>query len=140
MRQIIGLRLEHWKLTLLPKAAWVGEPIMGFMRMMAYIFGMFLSHKGIGNLERAKVPTCYLKCFLLSFQSLLSLLMTNNCVEKDVIDRHIKLFMSSANYLHHFHGTLSTKDNAKTDHGQDSTLTKKKEEVWDYWLAEHDTD
>ena len=125
MGQIIGLRLEHWKLKLLPKAAWVGEHMMGFMRMMAYIFGMFLSDKGIGDSERAKVTTCYLKCFLLSLHSLLSMLMTNNRVDKDVIDRHIKLFMASANYLHCFHGTLSTKDNAKADPGQDSTLIKK---------------
>jgi len=127
--QIISLRLEHWKLKLLPKAAWVGEHMMGFMRMMAYIFGMFLSDKGIGNTERAKVTTCYLKCFLSSFQSLLSVLMTDKRVDKDVIDRHIKLFMSSAHYLHRFHGTLSTKDNTKADPGQDSTLTKKRKKV-----------
>ncbi len=98
--------------------------MMGLMRFMAYLFGMFLLNKGIGESERAKFTTCYLKCFLLSFQSLFSVLMTDNCVDKDVIDRYIKLFMLSAHYLNLFHGTLSTKDNAKADSGEGLTLKK----------------
>ena len=61
IEQIISLRLEHWKLKSLPKAAWVGENMMGFMRFMAYLFGMFLLNKGVGKSERANVTTCYLK-------------------------------------------------------------------------------
>ena len=48
--QIISLRLEHWKLNLVPTTAWVGENMMGFMRFMAYLFGMFLLNKGIGKI------------------------------------------------------------------------------------------
>ena len=89
--------------------------MMGLMRFMAYHFGMFLSDKGISKPERAKITTCYLKYSLSSFHSLLSVLMNNKRIGKDVIDRHLKLFMLSAHYLRFFHGKLSTKVNTKAD-------------------------
>ena len=101
--------------------------MMGFMRFMTYLFGVFLLNEGNSESDRSKVTICYLKCSLSSLQSILFMLMTNKSIGKDVIEIHLKLFMLSAHYLYLFHGTLSTKDNSNADSGED--LTKKKVQV-----------
>ena len=47
---------------------------------------------------------------LKSFQALVSILMSDKETKPDVIDDHVKLFVSSVHYLRKNHGTLSHKD------------------------------
>ena len=41
---VAKMRLDYCKVKQLPKAAWIAENVMGFARMMPYLYGMFLSN------------------------------------------------------------------------------------------------
>ena len=112
IKEIEYLRLSYCKVRTLPKAAWISENSMGFMRIMPYLIGTFLMNNHLGTSEEAKEITLYIKCFLNAFQGYVSILMSETPVDSNVLDCHIKLFMSSAHYLHKKHGKLdSTKKN-----------------------------
>ena len=71
----------------------------------------------LGDSDEAKVIKPFLRCLINSFQVLMSIFMTRTVPNKEVINDHIKLFMSSAHYLHKQHGTLDTSEkerNTKT--------------------------
>ena len=106
------LRLSFCKVKALPKAAWVAENSMGFMRLMPYLIGTFLMNNPLGTSDEAKEITLHIKCFVNAFHGYVSILMSETQVNSNVLDCHIKLFMSSAHYLHKKHGKLdSTKKN-----------------------------
>ena len=112
LNEVEYLRLSFCKVKTLPKAAWVAENSMGFMRLMPYLVGTFLMNNPLGTSDEAKEITLYIKCFVNAFQGYVSILMSETQVDSNVLDCHIKLFMSSAHYLHKKHGKLdSTKKN-----------------------------
>ena len=41
---VANMHLDYCKVKQLPKAAWVAENVMGYARMMLYLYGMFLSN------------------------------------------------------------------------------------------------
>ena len=57
-----------------------------------------------------KITIGYLKRLLNSFQVMISLIMSEKKIDKDNLQSHIKLFLSSAHYLHDHHGNLDTKN------------------------------
>ena len=67
----------------------------------------------LGDSDEAKVIKPFLRCLINSFQVLMSTFMTRTAPSKDTIDDHIKLFMSSAHYLHKQHGILDTSEKAR---------------------------
>merc|ERR1712086_530511 len=86
--------------------------VMGIMRLMPYLIGTFLMNNPLGTSDKAKEITLHIKCFVNAFQVYVSILMSETQVNNNVLDCHIKLFMSSAHYLHKKHGKLdSTKKN-----------------------------
>ena len=71
----------------------------------------------LGDSDEANVIKPFLRCLINLFQVLMSIFMTKTAPSKEVINDHIKLFMSSAHYLHKQHGTLDTSEkerNTKT--------------------------
>ena len=110
LEDVASFGLSYMKLMQLPKAAWVGENCLSFSWLMSYLYGGFLMNNQLGSIEETKITSKFITCMLNSFQSLMLIFMTRTVYEMDVIDDHIKLFMSSAHYLHMIHGKLDTKD------------------------------
>ena len=118
---VASFRLDYCKVKSLPKAAWVGENSMAYMRLLSYLYGMFLSNNPLCTEENETTQETVLniRCMLNAFQALISVLMSRNPPEIQLIDNHLKLFLSSAHYLHKRYGSLG-KTNTKTQN-KDST-------------------
>ena len=107
---VATMRLDYCKVKQLPKAAWVAENVMGYARMIPYLYGMFLSNVPLQSLESRQVEeiTKNMRRLLNSLGALCSILMSRNMISNEtVIDNHMKLFMSSADMLHGSLGTIS---------------------------------
>ena len=128
-----SFRLDYCKVKNLPKAAWVGENSMAFMRLMSYLYGMYLMNHELGPLDETKGTVSNLKCMLNAFQTLVSVLMSMKKVSKKSIDDHMKLFMSSAHYLHVKYGNLNRK-NRQTEVPIETNQRKKRKRQEDYVL------
>jgi len=118
---VASFRLDYCKVKSFPKAAWVGENSMAYMRLLSYLYGMFLSNNPLCTEENETTQETVLniRCMLNAFQALISVLMSRNPPEIQLIDNHLKLFLSSAHYLHKRYGSLG-KTNTKTQN-KDST-------------------
>ena len=114
LSDVASFRLDYCKLKILPKAAWVGENSMSYMRIMSYLYGMFLLNNPLGRTEEAKITVDFLKCFINSFQVYVSLLMTKNPVDPAMHENLMRLFMPAAHYLHKCHGKLNMKKNGNS--------------------------
>ena len=106
--------LDFMKVKSLPKAAWIGENCLAYSRLMTFLYGSYLMRDdALGDSDEARVIKPFLRCLINSFQVLMSIFMTRTAPSKDIIDDHIKLFMSSAHYLHKQHGMLDTSEKAR---------------------------
>ena len=123
---ISTFRLDYCKVKSLPKAAWVGENCMAYMRLMSYIYGSFLMNHRLCEYEdeNRKIVT-NLKCMLNAFQALISVLMSVREVAPEDIDNHMKLFLSSVHYLHEKYGKLNRKSKEKEGSAGSSGRRKK---------------
>ena len=103
-----SMRLDYCKTKVLPKAAWVGENSMAYMRLLPYLYGMFLSSVGLRKNTNLKVQetVANLRCLLNALQALMSVLMSREYIHRDTIDNHIKVLMCAADRLHRRHGSL----------------------------------
>jgi hypothetical protein len=109
---VASFRLDWCKVKTLPKAAWIGENSMAYMRLMSYLYGMFLPTV----VEKIAVETVdNLKRFVNSLQALMSVLMSTAEPVERTTENHLKLFMSSADLLHKGYGSLADKPKGKTD-------------------------
>lgn len=109
LSEISKLGLSYCKVKNLPKAAWVAENSLAFMRLMSYLFGSYLSQHPLGSSPKDKEVTMHIMCMLNAFQRLVSLLMSKKSVSKVTIDNSMRLFMASAHYLNKVYGVLSDK-------------------------------
>ena len=116
LEEITSFRLDYCKIKSLPKAVWVGENSMAYMRLLSYLYGMFLSNNSLSSTEtdETREVVMNLKCLLNALQALMSILMSRDQPEKDDVDSHMKLFMSSAHFLHKRFGSLTNKLKSKT--------------------------
>ena len=118
LETVCAFRLDFMKLKSLPKAAWFGDNCLAYSRLMTFLYGSYLMRdNALGDSDGAKVIKPFVRCLINSFQVLMSIFMTKTAPSKEVINDHIKLFMSSAHYLHKQHGTLDTSEkdrNTKT--------------------------
>ena len=118
LNDVASFRLDYCKLKSLPKAAWVGENSMAYMRLLSYIYGMYFSNFKLSSSETEKTRETVrnIKCMLNALQALMSVLMSKdnkpdqNTIE--AVDNHMKVFMSSADWLHKQYGSLSKKPTA----------------------------
>ena len=108
LHDVASFRLDYVKVKSLPKAAWVGENSMAYMRLFSYLYGMFLSNNPLCTEENetTRETVLNIRCMLNAFQALISVLMSRNPPEIQLIDNHLKLFLSSAHYLHKRYGSL----------------------------------
>ena len=74
-----------------------------------------------------------------SFQALVSILLSKRKSETNVIDDHIKLFLSSVHYLHKNHGKLAYKDTTKGSPGKRKEKKKKKKKGQNERNCQHAT-
>ena len=128
LKDLESFGLSWLKVKQLPKAAWVGENSLAIARLMSYLYGSYLMNNTLcgtasetGKSDKAKITVKFLLCLLNSFQSLMSIYMSKTAPSRKVIDDHIKLFMSSAHYLHKQHGQLDS-----TDKGNRGGTSKRK--------------
>ena len=113
LEDIASLGLSYLKVKQLPKAAWIGE----MSRIMPYLYGLYLMNNPLcgpnsesSSLEEVKITVKFMLCLLNSFQCLTAIYMGMSIPSEEVINDHIKLFMSSAHYLHKQHGQLDTSE------------------------------
>ena len=114
---IASFRLSYLKVKQLPKAAWIGENCLTFSRIMPYLYVLYLMNIPLcdpdsesSSLEKVKITVKFMLCLLNSFQCLMAIYMGMSIPSEEVINDHIKLFMSSAHYLHKQHGQLDTSE------------------------------
>jgi len=120
LADVATFRLDYCKLKTLPKAAWVGENVMGYARLMCYIYGSYLANNPLGATEEAAITTHHLKCMWNAFNVFVSYLMSDKTVDTDLVDSHMKIFMSLAHYLHKEHGNLDKKSDDQVGPGEKS--------------------
>ena len=89
LKAVQDMRLDYCKVKILPKAAWVGENVMGYTRLLSYLYGMFLSVTPLTTKEddTAQKIVANMRFLLNSLQSLMSILMTSHQTNDDEIDR-----------------------------------------------------
>ena len=119
LKAVQDMRLDYCKVKTLPKAAWVGENVMGYTRLLSYLYGMFLSVTPLTAKEddTAQKIVANMRLLLNSLQSLMSILMTSHQTNDDKTDRimektvddHMKLLMSAADLLHTTVGIMPSK-------------------------------
>lgn len=120
LKAVASMRLDYCMVKILPKAAWVGENVMGYTRLLSYLYGMFLSSTPLKAKEddTTQKIVANMRFMLNSLQSLMSVLMTShqtNVESKDRIteksvDNHMKLLMSTSDLLHRSVGIIPSKD------------------------------
>ena len=116
---IESFRLDYCKVKTLPKAAWVSENSMAYMRLFSYLYGMFLSKVGLGAGGNGtdQGNELNLRRMINAVQALASVLMSDKEIEEKIIDDHVKLFMSTAHLLHESYGYLGmTETDDKSKH------------------------
>ena len=112
LSDIAMFRLDWCKPKPLPKAAWIGENSMGYMRLFSYLYGMYFLNAGLDQEKTRTVDD--IKRFINAFQSLISVLMDTKVPKKNTIKNLMKLVMSTAHYAHTKYGSLSNKDVSST--------------------------
>ena len=81
----------------LPKTQWLAEDELGFSQIMAFIYGQFFFFLKMTLKESATTTKSALlasRQMIVSLQVILALLMSPKDPALNVIDRHIKLFLS----------------------------------------------
>lgn len=86
--------LDWCKLKEYPKSAWVGENIMAFLRLISYLYGMYLVNHPI-SVEEGSLLICSMARMTNSLQAMLSLLMSPKHQDAPQVLNHIKIFMSA---------------------------------------------
>lgn len=115
--------LEWCKLKSYPKSAWVGENIMGYMRLISYLYGMYLVNYPFPEEKGAQITTHMLR-MLNALQSMLSLLMTRKDQTPSMVLDHIKVFMSTFHHCDDECASLKMDDEQTSKGGKKSKRKK----------------
>ena len=100
LSEVESCKLDFCKVKLLPKTAWVGENTMGYMRLLSYLYAMFLANDNLGSAEGTDTLLSSIRCLLNALQALVSVLMSRQALETEMIRNHAKVLMSAAHDLH----------------------------------------
>jgi len=117
LSDIATFSLDYCRVKILPKTAWVAENSLGFIRLMSYLYGTYLSNNsldGATGSHHAKKTALHIKCFINAFQALVAILMGERSSSKAVIQTHIKLVMASSHYLQLHHNRRNTVSDDET--------------------------
>ena len=80
LHDVASFGLDYCKVKSLPKANWVAENSMAFMRLFSYLYGMFLSNNQLCTKENetTRETVSNITCMLNAFQGLIYVLLSRN--------------------------------------------------------------
>ncbi len=102
---IESFKLEWCKVKSLPKASWIGENKMGFVRLSSYLYGMYFLNAKINS--ELSMHVADMKRMINAYHALVSLLMSKKQNSEYNARDHMRLFMSTAHYAHLNFGNFS---------------------------------
>ena len=106
---IASYSLSWCKVKQLPKAAWISENTMAYMRLFSYLYGMYFLN---GKFNREVATTVlHMKRVMNSLQAAVSILMTDSEPNLHRVDIVYKLLLSSAHEFQKEYGSFN-KDSA----------------------------
>ena len=90
LSEIRSMRMDWLHMKNLPKTQWLAEDKLGFSRIACFVYGQFfLNVTNVTPLSRK-----LLRQMIVSMHVMIALLMSPRDPVLDIIDRHIKLFLS----------------------------------------------
>ncbi len=111
-------KLEWCKVKSLPKASWIGENKMAFVRLSSFLYGMYFLNANI-NAELS-IHVSNMKRVVNAYHALVSLLMSKKsnyeCNGRD----NMRLFMSTAHYAQQHFGSFTDSINEAKNANQQS--------------------
>ena len=118
---VATFRLSWCKLKSLPKASWIGEHEMAYMRLMLYLLGRYFVSRNFSN--EVSLHVMNMKRLINALQSFVSLVMSKKTPCRNRVQTLVKLLMSTAHQLQTEYGSLkkkavnddSTKKNSNSD-------------------------
>jgi len=137
LEDIGSLHLDYCKVKVLPKAAWVAENKFAFARLFPYICGCFLSITPLTSSQdaHARETVANLKRLLNALSAMISVLMSRSDtpLDKTTINNHMKVFMSSAHFLHKRYGKFERREgkqkNAKKKDAVDRLIVNQLKDI-----------
>lgn len=102
-------KLEWCKVKTLPKASWIGENKMAFVRLSSFLYGMFFLNANINAEFRFHVSN--MKRMVNAYHALVSLLMSKKSNDKCNAGDNMRLFMSTAHSAHQQFGNFESSIN-----------------------------
>ena len=110
---VATFRLSWCKLKPLPKASWIGEHEMAYMRIMSYLLGRYFV---TGNFSsEVSKHVLNMKRLINALQSFVSLVMSKRPPRADRVQAVAKLLMSTAHQLQKEYGSLKNKATINDD-------------------------
>ena len=95
LQDIVHLRLDWMHVKELPKTQWLAEDELGFSRIMAFVYGQFFLNMTLRETSNTTESALLaMRQMLVSLQVMIALLMSPTDPDVNVIDRHVKLFLS----------------------------------------------
>ena len=121
---VASFRLDWCKVKSLPKGGWVAENCMAFIRLFPSLGGSFLSANPLSSKQDDPIHETVLdlKRLLNAFSAMISVLMSRKKLDKTVVNNHMKLFMSSADFLQK--GCNGILNNANDDKRKEASRKK----------------
>ena len=105
IHDIADMRLDWCKIKSLPKAAWVGENTMAYMRLMAYLYGGYFENNKFPQEKESTINN--IMRLVHALQATMSLLMSMDKPKPGQVKLFLMMLLSAAHYLHCGYGSLS---------------------------------
>jgi hypothetical protein len=91
---IASFQLDWLKIKLLPKAAWIGENTMAYMRLMSYCYGSYLVNRTFDN--EVEGTLLAMRRMINSLQAVVSMTMSSKTLDGEEMQLGFKLLLSNA--------------------------------------------
>lgn len=100
LNDIASKRLGWCKIRSLPKKQWLAEDVLGFSRIMPFVYGQFFLNCKSTNITRSSSDSlAAIKQTVNALHVMISMLMSYRDINVDLIDDHIKIFLSCCDRL-----------------------------------------
>ncbi len=120
-KRLASFNLEWLKIKSLPKAAWIGENTMAYMRIMSYSYGMYFLNGSFNKEFKGTIMN--IKRLLNSLQSAASMFMAEGDIDGEKMKLSIQVLLSNEHHLQKEYGSLDCKNVA--GNGKDSSKRHK---------------
>lgn len=96
INQIAQLRLDWCSVKGLPNSNWLAEDALGFARVIIFVYGQFFLNMNLpASVNTSETTRLILAQIIHSLHVMMCLLMSNKKICPDIIEVHIKIFLSS---------------------------------------------